>query len=158
MSLTIEGRADIPTDIVTAWAMLRDIEVLRACIPGCEKLDQLSPTQFSGVVALRIGPIKARFKGQVRIENELPPHACTIAGEGEGGIAGFAKGGADVRLSPGPAGCTLEWRLDAEAGGKIAQLGQRLMAGTIRKLAESFFKAFSERCAPLDQGSQTGSV
>lgn len=147
MSLSIEGQAEIPADIATAWSMLNDVDVLRACIPGCEELHQLSAADFAGVVALRIGPVKARFRGRIRLEDPAPPLSCRIVGEGEGGIAGFAKGCAQVRLLPEADGCRLLWQVEAEMGGKIAQLGQRLMAGTIRKLADSFFQAFTGKCA-----------
>jgi carbon monoxide dehydrogenase subunit G len=104
-----------------------------------------SPTEMSATVVTKIGPVKAKFKGDVTLENLNPPNSYTISGEGKGGIAGFAKGGADVILTEVPEGTKLEYDVDAKVGGKIAQLGSRLIDSTARKLADQFFSNFSEK-------------
>jgi uncharacterized protein len=113
--------------------------VLKACIPGCEALEKKSDTQMTATVALRLGPVKARFTGEVQLKNLKPPHSYTIQGEGKGGIAGFAKGGADVTLSEDGDGTILAYSVNADVGGKIAQLGSRLIDSTAKKLAGQFF-------------------
>jgi carbon monoxide dehydrogenase subunit G len=127
------------------WAALNDPEVLKACIPGCERLEKASDTQMAATVSLKVGPIKARFAGEVTLLNLNPPHSYTIQGEGKGGIAGFAKGGADVVLKElGPDQTLLTYTVNADVGGKIAQLGSRLITSTSKKLAGEFFTRFNE--------------
>ena len=144
MSLVIEGEERIEAPIDKVWEALNDPEVLKACIPGCESLEMKSETELEAVVTLKIGPIKAKFNGEVRLENLNPPHSYTITGEGKGGVAGFAKGGADVRLAEdGPDATILSYEAKADVGGKIAQLGSRLIASTSKKLAGQFFSEFN---------------
>ncbi len=144
MAMVIEGQERIEAPIQKVWEALNDPEILRACIPGCESLEMTSPTDMTAVVTLKIGPIKARFNGEVRLENLDPPHAYTIVGEGKGGIAGFAKGGADVKLvEEGPETTLLSYEAKADVGGKIAQLGSRLITSTAKKLAGEFFSKFN---------------
>jgi carbon monoxide dehydrogenase subunit G len=132
-----------PVDVV--WRSLNDPEILRQCIPGCEMLERTSDTDMTATVVLKIGPVKARFEGAVQLSNLNPPHSYTISGEGKGGMVGFAKGGADVSLAPQPDGTTLlTYSVKADVGGKIAQLGGRLIDSTARKLAEQFFSRFGE--------------
>lgn len=126
------------------WAALNDPEVLRICIPGCEELEQTSPTELSAVVVQKIGPVKARFRGQVTLENLDPPNAYDITGEGQGGVAGFAKGGAHVSLEEDDGGTRLRYEAKAQVGGKLAQIGSRLVQSTARKVADRFFANFSE--------------
>jgi carbon monoxide dehydrogenase subunit G len=122
---------------------LNDPEILRQAIPGCESLDKTSDTAMTAKVVLKIGPIKAKFEGAVELQNLNPPHSYTIAGEGKGGLAGFAKGGADVSLeADGPDATILTYTVKAEVGGKIAQLGSRLIDSTSKKLAGEFFSKF----------------
>ena len=146
MSLKLDGLHVVPATPDETWAKINDVEVLSRCIPGCESLEQHSPTEFSGVILFKIGPVKARFKGRVALTNLAPPNACRIVGEGEGGIAGFAKGAADVALTAIDEGTQLSYAIDASIGGKIAQLGSRLMAGTVKKLADEFFTKFVIEC------------
>jgi uncharacterized protein len=126
------------------WEALNDADVLRKCIPGCESLDKQSDTEMSATVVTKIGPVKARFSGEVRLENINAPVSYTIAGEGKGGIAGFAKGGADVTLEEVPEGTKLSYAVKAQIGGKLAQLGSRLIDSTVKKLADQFFDKFSK--------------
>jgi hypothetical protein len=149
MALEMTGEYILPLERKTVWNALNDADMLRRCIPGCEQLDKKSDTEFAAVVVSKIGPVKARFKGNVRLEDLDPPTSYRIVGEGEGGIAGFAKGGASVNLSDAEEGGTLlSYRAEAQVGGKLAQLGQRLLAGTARKMADQFFANFAEALAP----------
>jgi uncharacterized protein len=126
------------------WEALNDADVLRKCIPGCESLEKQSDTEMSATVVTKIGPVKAKFSGEVRLENINAPVSYTIAGEGKGGIAGFAKGGADVTLEDVPEGTKLSFAVKAQIGGKLAQLGSRLIDSTVKKLADQFFDKFSK--------------
>lgn len=145
MAMNLEGRETIGAPIDKVWAALNDPDVLRECIPGCESLEKSSDTEMAATVSLKIGPIKARFAGAVTLMNLNPPHSYTIQGEGKGGIAGFAKGGADVVLEEaGPNETQLSYTVNADVGGKIAQLGSRLIASTSKKLAGEFFAKFNE--------------
>ena len=146
MALLIEGEERIAAPVATVWAALNDPAVLKDCIPGCQTLEKTSDTDLAATVVLKIGPIKATFAGSVRLTNLDPPHAYTISGEGKGGVAGFAKGGADVRLAEdGSAATLLTYAAKADVGGKIAQLGSRLIESTSKKLAGQFFTTFGNR-------------
>lgn len=127
------------------FAALNDPEILRQCIPGCQSLEKTSDTEMNATVSLKVGPVKANFSGQVTLSNLNPPSGYTITGEGKGGPAGFAKGGADIELVEQPDGTTLlKYDVKANVGGKIAQLGSRLIVSTSRKLAAQFFEKFAE--------------
>ena len=146
MAMTIEGEERIEAPIGKVWEALNDPAVLAASIPGCESLEKKSDTELAAVVTLKIGPIKAKFAGEVELKNLKPPHSYTIQGEGKGGIAGFAKGGADVTLTEdGPDATILRYEAKADVGGKIAQLGSRLITSTSKKLAGQFFSNFNEK-------------
>lgn len=145
MAVIIEGEERIAAPVDTVWAALNDPETLKACIPGCQSLEKKSDTELAATVVLKIGPIKATFLGEVRLGNLDPPHSYTISGEGKGGIAGFAKGGADVRLTEDGADTVLAYAAKADVGGKIAQLGSRLIESTSKKLAGQFFSNFNAR-------------
>lgn len=146
MAMVIEGEERIEAPVEAVWQALNDPEVLKDCIPGCEELEKISDTELSAVVALKIGPIKARFNGAVELTNLNPPHSYTISGEGKGGVAGFAKGGADVSLkADGPGATILSYSAKADVGGKMAQLGSRLIQSTSKKLAGQFFSDFNAR-------------
>jgi carbon monoxide dehydrogenase subunit G len=145
MALVIEGEERIEAPVAKVWAALNDAAVLKACIPGCQSLEKRSETELSATVVLKIGPIKANFAGEVTLKNLNPPYSYTIAGEGKGGIAGFAKGGADVTLAEdGANGTVLKYAAKADVGGKIAQLGSRLITSTSKKLAGEFFSTFNK--------------
>jgi carbon monoxide dehydrogenase subunit G len=147
MDLTGEYRIPAPREAV--WAALNDPDVLKACIPGCEELNKTSDTEFAARVITRIGPVKAGFGGKVTLSDLDPPNGYTIAGEGQGGAAGFAKGGAKVRLeaADGGAATILRYSADAQIGGKLAQIGSRLVEGSAKKLADEFFAAFATQVA-----------
>jgi len=137
-----EERIAAPRQIV--WEALNDPEILRACIPGCQELEKISDTELSAVVKVKIGPVSATFKGDVTLENINAPQSYTITGEGKGGIAGFAKGGADVQLTEDGAETVLSYVVNAQVGGKIAQLGSRLIDSSSKKPAGQFFARFNE--------------
>lgn len=142
MEMNGEERIAAPRQLV--WEALNDPDVLRECIPGCETLEKSSDTEMSAAVKLKIGPVSAKFSGDVTLENINAPESYTIAGEGKGGIAGFAKGGADVKLTEDGAETVLSYNVKAQVGGKIAQLGSRLIESTSKKLAGQFFTRFNE--------------
>lgn len=144
MDMSGQYRIQAPRDVV--WAALNDPEVLKRCIPGCKELEQRSPTELAAKVALKIGPISANFSGEVTLQNLNPPEGYTIAGQGSGGAAGFAKGRADVTLIEidGAAETDLAYTAKAEVGGKLAALGGRLIQATSKKLADEFFSAFAK--------------
>jgi carbon monoxide dehydrogenase subunit G len=137
------------------WAALNDPDVLKACIPGCDSIEKLSENELQAHVTLKIGPVKASFSGKVTLSNIDPPNGYTISGEGQGGAAGHARGGADVRLEDEGEGTVLHYTVRAEVGGKIAQLGSRLIDATAKKLAGEFFERFSDVVAPEEEGEQT---
>lgn len=143
MALEMSGEYILPLDRRKVYAALNDPDMLKRCIPGCEQLEKLSETEFAAVARLEVGPVKARFKGKVRLTDLDPPQGYRIVGEGEGGIAGFAKGNAAVTLEEVGEGTKLTYRAEAQVGGKIAQLGQRLLAGTAKKIADKFFANFA---------------
>lgn len=146
MALVIEGEERIAAPLQKVWEALNDPVILKDAIPGCQSLEMKSPTEMAATVVVKIGPIKATFKGEVTLKNLKPPHSYTIQGEGKGGIAGFAKGGADVTLTEDGADATiLKYAAKAEVGGKIAQLGSRLIESTSKKLAGQFFSSFGEK-------------
>jgi carbon monoxide dehydrogenase subunit G len=142
MALEMSGEYVLPLDRAAVYAALNDPDMLKRCIPGCEELTKQGDNEFAAVVRLEIGPVKARFRGKVRLEDLDPPNGYRIVGEGEGGVAGFAKGAAGVSLADAPEGTKLAYKAEANVGGKIAQLGQRLLAGSARKIADKFFANF----------------
>ncbi len=138
------GRYVIPAPADAVWAALNDPEILKHCIPGCEELDKTSPTEFMAVATLKIGPVKARFRGKVALSDLDPPRHCRLSGEGQGGVAGFAKGEAEVVLSPADDGTVLSYVAKATVGGKLAQIGQRLIDGAAKQIADDFFGRFTQ--------------
>ena len=146
--MEFKGEYIIATDAETVWAGLNDPEVLKACIPGCENIDKTSPTEFVAAATLKIGPVKATFKGKVTLTEMDQPRRCIMKGEGQGGVAGFAKGGAEVLLEPVDGGTKLSYKASANVGGKLAQIGQRLIDGAARQIADDFFARFAAQVAP----------
>ena len=134
MAMTMTGEVQLPATREVVWQKLNDADVLKACIPGCEELNKTSDTEFQAVSVTKIGPVKARFKGKVQLTDLDPPNGYRISGEGDGGVAGFAQGGATVALTD---------NVEAQIGGKLAQLGQRLVNGASKKLADDFFRNFA---------------
>jgi uncharacterized protein len=143
MELQDEVRIAAPRAVV--YAKLNDVETLKACIPGCEELVRTSDNVLEAKVVLKIGPVKARFGGTVTLDQSKAPAAFSLSGEGSGGIAGFAKGGADVELIEDGADTILRYTAKADVGGKMAQLGSRLIVSTSQKLARAFFEKFAEQ-------------
>ena len=146
--MDMNGSQRIEASREKVYAALNDVEVLRQCIPGCDSIEKLSDTEMNAKVTLRIGPVKASFTGKVNLSDFDPPNGYTISGEGSGGMAGFAKGGAKVALVADGDATVLNYTVNAEIGGKIAQLGSRLIDGTAKKLAGDFFEKFSEIVGP----------
>ena len=135
----------IAADRATVWAALLDPEVLRACVPGCTEMAGNADDGFTATVVQKVGPVKATFKGAVTISNRVEPDSLTISGEGKGGPAGFAKGGADVGLADnGDGTTTLTYDVEAKVGGKLAQLGSRIIDGFAKKMADEFFANFQD--------------
>ena len=155
--MRLEGERTIPAPRAQVWAALNDPAALEACIPGIESLEKRSDTEFAATVAARIGPVSARFRGAVTLSDLDPPNGYRIAGEGTGGAAGFARGAASVRLADAEGGATrLVWEADAQVGGKLAQIGSRLVGGAARRLAGEFFDALSERVAAEKTAPEDG--
>jgi uncharacterized protein len=133
----------IPASREVVWAALNNPEILKQCIPGCQTLDMTSPTEMSAKVVIKIGPVKANFGGRVTLSDLDPPNGYRITGEGSGGVAGFAKGGAAIRLEAiGDNETVLHYEVDSQIGGKLAQLGSRMIDSTAKKLANDFFSKF----------------
>ena len=139
--MELDGEFHIAADRETVWRALNDPEMLRLAVPGCETLEKVSNTEFTAKVTLKIGPVKASFKGRVTLGDLDPPNSYRITGEGQGGVAGFARGSAEVTLSEDGDGTRLRYTATATVGGKLAQVGQRLIASASRKLAAEFFIA-----------------
>src|SRR5271169_1002469 len=143
MAMTMTGEVTLPADRPKVWALLNDPETLKAAIPGCQTLEKTGDDGFAAVVKMKIGPVSATFKGKVELTDIVPLVGYTIKGEGEGGIAGFAKGGAKVSLADAPGGTLLHYDVEAHVGGKIAQLGARLIDGVAKNMADKFFANFA---------------
>ncbi|MBQ8104014.1 MULTISPECIES: carbon monoxide dehydrogenase subunit G [unclassified Afipia] len=144
MAMTMTGEVQLPASRQVVWEKLNDPAVLKSCIPGCEELDKSGDNEFQAVAKMKVGPVSARFKGRVTLSDLDPPNGYKITGEGEGGVAGFAKGGATVNLQDKDGGTLLVYNVEAQIGGKLAQLGQRLINGSAKKLADEFFANFAE--------------
>jgi len=144
MAMTMNGEVQLAAPREAVWAKLNDPEVLKVCIPGCEELEKTEDTGFRAVAKMKVGPVSARFKGRVTLSDLDPPNGYKISGEGEGGVAGFAKGGATVALAEKDGGTLLTYNVEAQIGGKLAQLGQRLINGSAKKLADEFFANFAK--------------
>jgi carbon monoxide dehydrogenase subunit G len=143
MAMTMTGEVTLLADRSRVWAMLNDPAVLRSCIPGCQSLDKTGDASFAAVAKVKIGPVGATFKGKVELSDIVAAEGYMIRGEGEGGVAGFAKGGARVALADAEGGTLLKYDVEANVGGKIAQLGSRLIDGVAKKMADQFFTSFA---------------
>ena len=143
--MELEGVYNLRADREKVWAALNDPEILKQCIPGCETLTKASDTNFSASVVAKVGPVKAKFSGEVELTELSPPSSYKISGEGKGGAAGFASGSADVKLEESDDGGTvLSYMVNAQVGGKLAQIGSRLIDSTAKKLSREFFDKFTE--------------
>ena len=146
--MDMTGERRIPAPRQQVWEALNDPEVLRACIPGCDTMERTGENQLKATASLKIGPISAKFGGKVTLSEIDPPNGYTISGEGAGGVAGFAKGGAKVALLDDGDGTLLKYDVKAQVGGKIAQLGARLIDATAKQMSDQFFDRFTARLTP----------
>ena len=142
--MELQNEITIPAPRDAVYRALNDVAVLKVCIPGCEELEREGENELVAKVTLKVGPVKARFSGRVTLDPSKAPEAFSLAGEGEGGVAGFAKGGADVELIEDGEQTILRYTAKAETGGKLAQLGGRLIASTAKKLSKMFFESFEK--------------
>ncbi len=156
--MEMTGEYVIAAPRAKVWDALNDIEVLKASVPGCDSMARLGDDQIEATVTAKVGPVKASFKGIVTLSDLDPPNGYTIRGEGKGGAAGFARGGAKVRLSDAPGGTLLAYTVDAAVGGKLAQIGSRLIDSTAKKLADEFFAAFGAKVAGVPAAPPAGDV
>jgi hypothetical protein len=156
MDMTGEYRIAAPRDKV--WRSLNDPAILQQCIPGCESLEKVSDTELNGKVRAKVGPVSARFGGKVTLSDLDPPNSYKISGEGAGGAAGFAKGGAAVSLRDESSATVLSYKVEANVGGKLAQIGSRLIDGAARKMADDFFSRFAAIVGALSEPPQTPPV
>ena len=158
--MELSGQRTIPASVEATWVALNDPETLKACIAGCESLERTGDDAFAAVVAVKVGPVSARFKGNLKMTSVQAPNSYTINFDGQGGIAGFGKGSADVALTPaGPQQTKLAYAARAQVGGKLAQVGSRLIDAAAAKIADDFFKAFEARLqarqAPVPSSTAT---
>ena len=151
MEMTGEYRIPAPRQVV--WERLNDPETLKACIPGCQEIAKLSDTEFTAKVRAKVGPVSANFSGKVTLSDLDPPNGYTITGEGTGGVAGFAKGGATVKLEEDGGETVLRYGAQGQVGGKLAQIGSRLVDATARKMAAGFFSKFAAVVSPEPSAS-----
>lgn len=141
--MDMTGEVRLPAPRETVWRALNDPEILKQSIPGCEEIQKLSDTEMTAKVSAKVGPVSAKFTGKVTLSELDPPNGYTISGEGQGGVAGFAKGGAHVSLKDDTGGTMLSYKVNAQVGGKLAQIGSRLIDATARKMADEFFTRFA---------------
>ncbi|HZP21516.1 MAG TPA: carbon monoxide dehydrogenase subunit G [Bauldia sp.] len=153
--MEMSGEYRIPAPREKVWAALNDPAVLRETIPGCESIEKVSDTEMKARVTAKVGPVKATFNGDVKLTNLDPPNGYTISGEGKGGVAGFAKGGADVSLEEDGDGTILRYTAKGQVGGKLAQIGARLVDATAKQMADAFFGAFAAKLSAADEIGQT---
>lgn len=146
--MDMTGEYTIPAPREKVWEALNDAEVLKASVPGCETLEKVSDTEFTATVMARVGPVRTKFNGRVTLSDIDPPNGYTISGEGQGGAAGFGKGGARVTLTGAGGETVLRYEANASVGGKMAQIGSRVVEGVAKKMADDFFARFAEQVAP----------
>ena len=156
MELSDEKTIDAPVAVV--WAALLDAEVLKASVPGCQELTGSPEDGFEATVVQKVGPVKATFKGEVSLEDMVEHESLTITGSGKGGAAGFAKGGAKVRLSEAEGGTVLAYDVEAKVGGKLAQLGSRIIDGFAKKMADQFFETFKAQVEGPPEGEEDAEI
>ncbi len=145
--MELQGERLIPASVADTWAALNDTAVLKACITGCETLEREGDDKMNAVMAVKVGPVSAKFKGKVQLTNVNAPTSYTLNFEGQGGVAGHGKGSADVSLSPEGQGTKLKYVARAQVGGKLAQVGSRLIDAAASKIADGFFAAFESKMA-----------
>src|SRR5271156_4650892 len=145
--MEFKGHYLIPASPQKVWNSLNDPQILRQCVPGCERMDKTDDTHFSAAAVLKIGPVKATFNASIVLDNLDPPHRCTLRGEGQGGVAGSARAEAEIVLTPEGDGTALAYAAQAQIGGKLAQIGQRLIDGAAKQIADDFFVRFAAAVA-----------
>ena len=143
--MKMNGEFRVPTDRETVWRALNDPEVLKDCLPGCQEIEKTSETEMSATLVIKVGPVKATFAGGVTFSDLDPPNGYTLSGQGQGGAAGFASGEARVRLIDEGGATVVEYEVDAKVGGKLAQIGSRLIDSTAKKLSKQFFDSLAEK-------------
>jgi carbon monoxide dehydrogenase subunit G len=143
--MEMSGEERIPASQADTWAALNDPEMLKACVPGCESIERVRDDEFQVLMVARVGPVSAKFKGKLMLSDLNPPNSYALAFEGQGGAAGFGKGSAQVQLSPEGEGTLLRYQVKASVGGKLAQIGSRLVDAAARKISQDFFAAFNEK-------------
>ncbi|MCU0825901.1 MAG: carbon monoxide dehydrogenase subunit G [Tabrizicola sp.] len=155
--MKLSDSREIRSDVATVWAAILNPEVLKECIPGCQSLTGSATEGYEAVVKQKVGPVSATFTGLVQLSDIVEGKSLRISGEGKGGVAGFAKGGADVVLEPTESGTRLSYDVDATVGGKIAQLGSRIIDGFAKKMADEFFTRFQDAVEGPDEeeGAET---
>lgn len=146
--MEMQGERRIPAPRQAVWERLNDPETLKQCIPGCQEIEKTSDTEFTAKVRAKVGPVSANFTGKVTLSDLNPPQGYTISGEGQGGVAGFAKGSAKVALGEEGSDTVLRYGVQAQVGGKLAQIGSRLIDATARKMADDFFGKFVALMSP----------
>jgi uncharacterized protein len=150
--MDMSGEERIPASQADTWAALNDPEMLKACVPGCESIERVADNEYQILMVARIGPVSAKFKGKLALSDLDPPNSYAIAFEGQGGAAGFGKGSARVQLVPDGAGTLLRYQAKANVGGKLAQIGSRLVDAASKKISQEFFAAFNEKVGALHSG------
>jgi hypothetical protein len=153
--MEIIGEQLIPLPQQRVWEALNDPEILKACIPGCENIEKISENEYKIVMTAAVGPVKAKFNGKLHLADLNPPDSYSLSFEGSGGAAGFGKGSANVTLSPENNGTKLSYSAKANVGGKLAQIGSRLIDGVAHKMADDFFKRFNATVAPAASAQAT---
>jgi carbon monoxide dehydrogenase subunit G len=143
--MEMKGSRVVPTDLEATWRALNDPEVLRACIPGCESIDRVSDAEYRVAMTARVGPVSAKFTGRLLLADIVAPRSYTLKFEGQGGAAGFANGAAKIELTPTDGGTRIDYAVNAQVGGKLTQIGSRLIDGAATKVADDFFVRFVER-------------
>ena len=154
--MKMNGEFRVPTDRETVWRALNDPEVLKECLPGCQEIEKTSDTEMTATLALKVGPVKATFAGGVTLSDLDPPNGYTLSGQGQGGTAGFASGEAKVRLVEEGGETVVHYDVDAKVGGKLAQIGSRLIDSTAKKLAKQFFDSLAETLGGGDEAEARG--
>ena len=159
--MEMHGSRAIAATQQQTWEALLDPQVLQVCIPGCDKMESTGPNQYAASIGVKIGPVSARFNAKVALSDVDAPQSCTITFDGQGGAAGFGRGNAKVKITPNDTGCGLTYEVTAQIGGKVAQVGQRLIDGVSKAMAEDFFKRFDDEMRkrhPSEAASSTAAA
>lgn len=152
--MIIEGSFTVPADKQTVWTNLNDPIVLKRCITGCDTLEKTNDTTFVATARVKVGPLRTSFTGTIELRDVDAPNGCRLLGSGQGGLAGFARGAADVRLAEVPEGTTVSYAVEAQVGGKLAHFGGRLIGGVARRVADKFFIAFTAAIVSHDAAAE----